>query len=423
MGNSATLGDIFFCHPRAKFYMLIDSFINIYRIVLYGRLLRFSTILVVLMALSTSCLERYHPDDLYLRDGLLVINAHITDQVGVQTIEISRSANIEGPRFEPEMDCFVLLSREDGESMEFRISELPGHYTADLDADFLSTGLQYQLQVITGDGKEYLSDFDQIRPVPAIDSIYYKVESRQINGDEGAVTGIRFYVDFTYDNEDYEFIRWDLTETYEFHNPDMEAWVYYSRWRNGPLEGEDNPKVCYLTHPIPSVHSISTKHLDPGTFTRAFDFIPYDKLDQRLIYKYSLLVKQYSVGSEGFHYWNELGKNHQGQGTLFDSQPALVKSNISNVVDESEKVLGFFTMSSMQEVRAFAEDIPGIPTSPYFYYCLPVDTGPGSNRPQNYPAYFARATYDGETVYAEVRKQCVDCREYKNSTEIIPDFW
>lgn len=403
--------------------MLINSFRNIYRIVLTRRSIRIPTLFVVFVALLSSCLERYHPDDLYLKEGLLVINAHITDQAGTQTIEISRSANIEGPRFEPEMDCFVLLSREDGESREFHISESPGIYTADMDADFLTTGIQYQLQVVTGDGKEYLSDFDQIRPVPEIDSIYYKVETRQITGDGEPVTGIRFYVDFTYDNEAYEFIRWDLTETYEFHNPDMEAYVYYSRWRSGPLVGEDNPKVCYLTYPVPSVHSISTKELDPGKFTRAFDFIPYDYLDQRLIYKYSLLVKQYSIGSEGFHYWNELGKNHQGQGTLFDSQPALVKSNISNVADESEKVLGFFTMSSMREVRTFAKDIPGIPESPYFYYCLPIDSGPGSNRPQNFPAYFARATYDGETVYAEVRKQCVDCREYQNSTEVKPDFW
>jgi hypothetical protein len=403
--------------------MLINSFLNIYLFVFPRGLRRFSTLLVISMAFFTSCLERYHPDELYLREGLLVINAHITDQAGTQTIEISRSANIEGSRFEPEMDCFVLLSREDGESMEFSISENPGLYTADLTTDFLTTGIQYQLQVITGDGKEYLSDFDQIRPVPAIDSIYYKAETRQVTGDEEPVPGIRFYVDFTFDNEAYEFIRWELTETYEFHNPDMEAFVYPNRWTLIPLEGEDNPRICYITHPVPSVHSISTKQLNPGSFTRAFDFIPYDKLDQKLIYKYSLLVKQYSMGSEGFHYWNELGKNHQGQGTLFDSQPALVKSNISNVADESEKVLGFFSMSAMQEVRAFAKDIPGIPTSAYSYYCLPVDSGPGSNRPTTYPSYFARATYDGVTVYAKVNKHCVDCREYKNSTEVKPDFW
>ena len=52
-----------------------------------------------------------------------------------------------------------------------------------------------------------------------------------------------------------------------------------------------------------------------------------------------------------------------------------------------------------------------------------VDSGPGSSRPTNYPAYFARASYDGVTVYAEVNHHCVDCREYKNSTAEKPDFW
>ena len=80
-------------------------------------------------------------------------------------------------------------------------------------------------------------------------------------------------------------------------------------------------------------------------------------------------------------------------------------------------------MSAVQEARAFAEEIPGLDITPYPYYCLPVDRGPGSNRPTNFPAYFARATYDGMTVYAEVNMHCVDCREYKNSSADKPDFW
>ena len=129
------------------------------------------------------------------------------------------------------------------------------------------------------------------------------------------------------------------------------------------------------------------------------------------------------MGPEGFHYWNELGAIRQGQGTLFDKQPALLQSNICNIEDEDEKVLGFFTMSGVQEVRGIAEDIPGLDHSPNPYYCLPVDRGPGSSSPQKFPSYFARATYDGVTVYAQVNHHCVDCREYKGSSAVKPDFW
>jgi len=380
-------------------------------------------IIVIAIAFLTGCVERYHPDELYLRDGILVINAHITDEVGIQTIEVSRSSHIEIAGSQPEENCLVHLLREDGESREFDPSEVPGYYTAELDEDFLRPGMLFHLELMTDDGNEYHSDFDKIRPVPAIDSIYYKVESMTYAGEDDPVNGIRFYVDFTHEDQANEYIRWELTETYEFHNPDMEAFVYYNRWTLRTLEGVDNSRICYLTHDLPAVHNLSTKQLSFGSYTNAFDFIPNDKIEQKLKHKYSLRVRQYSVGPEGYHYWHELGNNSQEQGQVFSKQPALLQSNICNIEDESEKVLGFFTMSGVQEARAFAVDIPGLDLSPYAYYCLPVDSGPGSNRPTNYPSYFARATYDGATVYARVNKHCVDCREYDGSSEVRPDFW
>jgi hypothetical protein len=324
---------------------------------------RITVTTLITMALLISCVERYRPDDLYLNEGILVINAHITDEPGIQTIEISRSSHPEHPSFNPELDCFVLLLREDGESREFSTSGQPGFYIADLDSDFLRPGMPFQLQVITRDGKEYQSDFDKIRPVPAIDSIYYKVETMANSREEDPVPGIRFHVDFTYDDEAYEYIRWELTETYEFHNPVMDAFIYYNRWTVRPLPEEDNPRICYITRALPAVHSLSTKELNFGSFSKSFDFVPNDQMEQKLLFKYSLLVRQYSMSPEGFHYWNEMGMNLQGQGSMFDRQPPLLKSNICNIADESEKVLGFFTMSGVQEIRGIAEEIPG-PSSP-----------------------------------------------------------
>ncbi len=378
---------------------------------------------VMSMVLLTACVERYRPDDLYLKAGQLVINAHITDEPGIQIIEVSRSAHPEQPSFNAELNCIVLLLREDGESRQFFSVDQPGLYSADLDADFLRIGMQFHVQVVTQDGNEYHSDFDMIRPVPPIDSIYYKVESMRFTGEDNPAEGIRFYVDFTFDDEAYEYIRWELTETYEFHNPDMDAYVYPNRWSMRPLEGIENSRICYITHKLPATHSLSTKTIDFGSFSKSFDFVPNDQMEQKLLFKYSLLVRQHSMGPEGFHYWNEIGMNLQGQGTMFDRQPALLKSNFCNITNEGEKVLGFFTMSGVQEIRGIAEDIPGLDHSPNPYYCLPVDSGPGSSAPTNYPAYFARASYDGVTVYAEVNHHCVDCREYKNSTAEKPDFW
>ena len=136
------------------------------------------------------------PDDLFLKKDLLVINAHITDKPGVQTIEVSRSAHPESPSFNPELNCFILLLREDGESRVFSPGYNPGYYDADLDAPFLLPGMLFHLELHTLDGNEYHSDFDKIRPVPPIDSVYYKVEEMIYKGEEDPTPGIRFYVGF-----------------------------------------------------------------------------------------------------------------------------------------------------------------------------------------------------------------------------------
>ena len=62
------------------------------------------------MVLLSSCVERYRPDDLYLKTGQLVINAHINNKPGTQTIEISRSAHPEAPSFNPELYCYIINS-------------------------------------------------------------------------------------------------------------------------------------------------------------------------------------------------------------------------------------------------------------------------------------------------------------------------
>ncbi|MEZ5071288.1 MAG: DUF4249 family protein [Bacteroidales bacterium] len=201
-----------------------------------ARVLLFGSVLL------RGCVEPYHADDMFLRENLLVISAHITDKPGVQEIEISRSSHPEAPKFNAEEGCYAVLHRDDGQSREFVPGDRPGHYAADLDADFLQPGMSFRLQVVTPDGNEYQSDFDRLRSAPVIDSVFYEVEDMVYAGDEDPVPGIRFYVDFTYDDASNEYLRWELIETYEFHNPVMEAYITRtggtgSSWKGRTIPG------------------------------------------------------------------------------------------------------------------------------------------------------------------------------------------
>jgi hypothetical protein len=353
---------------------------------------------LIVVTSVTGCVERFYSGEDDLKTGTLVINAHITDQPGNQVIEISRSSTLLYPSFAPEELCYTLLEREDGEGREFGETN-PGYYACDLDRAFLQTGMSYRLKVVTPGGSEYQSDFDRIRPVPEIDSIYYLLETTGYQTRDDSMEGIRFYIDFTYDDEAYEYLRWELTETYEFHNPDLG--LYY---REHGIPDSCVYLVCYITNRLFDIHSMSTRYLDKGAYIKKpFGFVPNDKMEQKLLYKYSVQVRQHSLGPEAFHYWDELRKTTQEQGFLFDRQPALLKSNICNVNDAEEQVLGFFSMSGVKERRGIAENIPGLDHTPYKYFCLPVEVSPGSWR--------------GPAAH------CIDCRLYKGSTEIKPDYF
>lgn len=380
------------------------------------------------MALSicclSSCIERFYPDVNTETSGLITINAHLTDHPGIQFIEISRSVPLIYSKFDVLPGCYVLLLREDGESREFFQSGPESYYGAELDQEFLQTGMSYHIEVITPDGEEYHSDFDKIRPAPEIDSIYYHVEKAAFSSSSDTLEGIRFFIDFTYDDAAYEYIRWELTETYEFHNPVMEAFVWESRRSYYRIPDEDRYYVCYISHDLQDIHSMSMEYLDQGIYIKKpFTFVPNIQNEQKLFYKYALEVKQHSIGPESFFYWNELKKTSQEQGSLFDSQPALLVSNICNINDDTERVLGFFSMSGVKTVRGIAENLTELDLTPNKYYCLPVDKGPGGYDPASYPTFYARATYDGVTVTAAVNEHCVDCRAYVGSTHIKPDYW
>jgi hypothetical protein len=393
-------------------------------------------VLAVLFSLLRACVERYYPEEDELKTGTLVINAHLTNIPGKQVIEISRSAPLIDPSFDPVSGCLAEVIREDGEFREF-LEFSPGYYKAELDYAFLQTGAAFMLHVSTPDGQEYESDFDKLRPVPAIDSLYYEVETNSFASESDSISGIRFYCDFTYDDEAYEYIRWDLTETYEFHNrEDLEYYFLDMDHRMKPVPDTNIYYICYISNELFQIHSMSLRSLDFGNYIKKpFSFVPNYVREQRLHHKYSLLVRQYSLGEEAFYYWNELKKNTQEQGSLFDHQPALLESNIRNVNDETERVMGFFSMAGLTEKRAFAVEPEGLDLSPYEDQCFVMPKG---GEEYNTVPYFRPGGYypfDPPPIYITwpklmpwlppmlTNKACVDCRAYKNSTHIKPDFW
>jgi hypothetical protein len=64
-------------------------------------------------------------------------------------------------------------------------------------------------------------------------------------------------------------------------------------------------------------------------------------------------VKQYSISNNEYDFWNNLKKAGETGGDIFASQPYTVISNLHNVKNAGEMVLGYFEVSSVVQNRIF----------------------------------------------------------------------
>ncbi len=372
----------------------------------------------------TSCVERYYPGADEIFTGILVVNASITNIGGVQTIQISRSDGLVNPEFIPESNCLVEVENSSGEKFSFFEME-PGYYGAEVPGGFMRYEDQYMLRLVTSDGNLYLSDYSQLKPPTGIDRIYFERESYPTADPELFMEGIRFFIDFKIDTDSSEFMRWELMETYEFHNPPYEGFIYSFDRALRPLPDSMDDRECWITGHVNEIYTLDAANMTSDSYTRMpLHFVSNET--QRLSYGYSLLVRQHSVDAPAFRYWDELKKNSYSQSGLYDRLPSLTPGNISNVDDSEERILGFFGVSGVTEKRFFVKDVEGLekydvrfcypyPEQPRYRYLMSSDL----------PVYVSRALdsetgslHTGETVL-----ECLDCRVRIGSSGEPPDFW
>jgi len=385
---------------------------------------KYSSWIISLSVLFLSgCIEQYYPEKDELKPGTLVVLAHLTSKPGMQFIHISRSSAIIYPKYDPLSYCYIEVVNLGGDSKEFRETE-PGRYCCQLDETFLHIGEAYRLEIITPEGSRYASGYETIYPVPEIQSIYFARENHATRDLEIIEEGIQFYMDFEVEKDSGRFLRWNLVETYEIHNPDNEAWIYDVDRRLKIAPDSITWRRCWISRELPEIYTLDVGNVD-GEIYRRFPLNFVSNETRRLHIRYCLQVEQLALSQAAFFYWDELRKNIQSQGNLFDTQAALTHGNICNVNDQKEAVIGYFSISSLHEKRVFVDDVPDLDFQIDPYYCAPGDFPPFLSRINDkyLPYYMVSARVEGIWRTGEVHKYCVDCRDYKGSSHIKPEFW
>lgn len=365
-------------------------------------------ILFPFLLLLNSCIVQFIPETGENKD-LLVVEGLITDQVGINTIKLSKALPLNNKNLaKPLKGCLLTISDDIGNIYSMKESDA-GTYVTD-PAEFQGTiGRKYILHININtvyNNLNYESMPMEMMPVPPIDSIYYEREIIR-EGDElsQAIEGCQIYLN-THDPAKYcKFYRWEYSETWEFRLP-----------------YDVTKRICWISSNSDRINIKNTSILEEDRIKRyPINFI--SNQTDKLKVKYTILVNQYSLNEDEFFYWEKLQNISENRGGLYDIIPTAIASNIWCIEDPGEKVLGYFSVSASSSKRIFIKDyFSGIVD---LYSTCPADTIYGGapipnlntdvwvieNFPEEQPPYKVLTHYKG----------CADCTVRGTNKE--PVFW
>jgi hypothetical protein len=202
-----------------------------------------------------------------------------------------------------------------------------------------------------------------VKPNPPIDSIGFTLQNN----------GIQLYVNTHDPANSARYYRWEYTETWNFHAEYATQFI------------TDGVKLNYRTpeHQIYSCfgNDTSSTVLLGSSAKLSNDVIYQQPLTQilstseKLETKYSILVKQYALTSNAYNFWQNLKKNSEQLGTIFAPLPSELPGNIHCVTTPSEPVIGYVSVTNVQQKRIFISN-DQLPSSwrPEYPYECEIDT-------------------------------------------------
>jgi hypothetical protein len=355
------------------------------------------------LILISGCVTPFTPDITDDKD-LLVVEGLITDQSGPYTVKLSRSLPVGNKKVSrPMKGCAVTVHDNVGNTFLFKEGVI-GTYTSDNNFQAV-VGRTYTLHInttLTGKGLQYESRPMEMKPVPSIDSIFYEKLTLGHNEYNMPFEGAQVYLN-THDPSDRcKYYRWDYTETWEIKIP-------------YPIKND----LCYVTNNSVIINIKNVSILGENKIDRLpVNFISNET--DRLSRNYSILVNQYSLNEIEYQYWDKLQAISGQIGGLYDITPSSIPSNVNSLSDDTEKVLGFFSVSAESSKRIFIKEwFKGL-AEPYKGCVDSMVVGEDASPTMGWILYtegFAPSivkfiTYD---------KGCTDCTI--RGTTVRPAFW
>lgn len=221
---------------------------------------------------------------------------------------------------------------------------------------------KYRLHIKTSEGSEYLSDFVSIKPTPPIDSIGYTLKDSAVNiyvNTHDAANATRYY-------------RWEYNETWQFQSKYGSSWILDRRTDTFVYRPDSlSIHYCFGNDTSSTVLLNSTARLNQDVIFQS-PITQFSYHSEKIETKYSILVKQYALTMEAFEFYQNIKRNTETLGSIFDAQPTELIGNIHNTANPAEPVIGYISATNVQSKRIFISNnvLPPYTSVEYPYDCV-----------------------------------------------------
>lgn len=397
------------------------------------RIINYIFFVIVLSTIIWGCKKPYNPLVITGNNNYLVVEGLINTGNDSTFFKLSRTVKLsEKNTLRPEMNAIVSVESDQNLSYQLQEAGIGVYSSASLN---LPGNTKYRLRIKSQDGKEYLSDFVEAKDTPAIDSISYKEQNN----------GLQFYVNSHDPKNNTRYYRWDFNETWKYVSLYRSSYKYensYPVYRLPNIYPDDNIYECYKTEVSQQILLGSSAKLGQDViYMQPVNFITAGS--GKISFGYSVFLRQYALTLDGFTYWQNLKKNTEQLGSVFDAQPSSLQGNIHCLNNPSEPVLGYVSASNIKSKRIFIDHNTINLFTPYYIAPPDADACPGKTiavAPAASFQYRLNQTFgSGDTVlissisppgipiitgYSYAAKECVDCRvKSPYGTNIKPAYW
>jgi hypothetical protein len=377
---------------------------------------------IAIGSIFAACRKPYTPNVISTSNSYLVVEGVINSGADSTIIRLSKTVKLTAHDTSTAVsNAVVTIEGESGGKYG-----LQQPYPAD--GSYYIVGLnldntkKYRLRISTGDN-EYVSDYEVVKQNPPIDSVSYKI----------AGNGLHLFASTHDPKNNTKYYRW----AYE------EAWRFHSKYNSGLIvkEGQivqrapnENYYYCYGADKSGNiVLGSSAKLTQDVIFENPITVVP--PTSEKLEIKYSILVKQYALTKEGYNFWENMRKNTEQLGSIFDAQPSALVGNIHNVANPNEPVIGYISVTNVQTKRIFIANnaLPSGWSPDVDSYCL-IDSAlyknPKTNEDDVDKFIFKGGLVPIATIlkdayiilgYTASSNDCIDCR-VRGRIE-APVFW